>query len=120
MVTRQAYHTPEKVRAYKTSEAGRLVARRAQRRFKFKHKYGITEEQYAEMERQQDGKCAICGGPPNGRGALHVDHVHGTQLVRGLLCHSCNTGLGLFKDDPELFMKAIEYIKLGQKKLTNG
>jgi hypothetical protein len=30
--------------------------------------------------------------------------------VRGLLCSSCNHGLGLFKDSPKLLTKAIKYL----------
>lgn len=39
----------------------------------------------------QAGECAICGAPDR----LVIDHDHLTDLVRGLLCHSCNVGEGL-------------------------
>lgn len=51
----------------------------------------ITTAQYAALEQQQNGKCAIC---KRTRGAhsrrLAVDHDHVTGKVRGLLCWSCN------------------------------
>ncbi len=60
--------------------------------------YGITLEQYDEILRIQDGKCAICGTVPKGGKPLHVDHEHG-GAVRGLLCGYCNTRLvGRLKD----------------------
>jgi hypothetical protein len=61
----------------------------------------------------QEGKCALCHtDKPNGRGKrLHVDHCHGTGKIRALLCHSCNAGLGAFKDDPALLRAAIDYLE---------
>lgn len=68
-------------------------------------KYGLTRAQYDEMAEKG---CAICGGQPSDR--LYVDHDHKTGMVRGLLCHQCNSGLGMFKDDKSLLAKAIEYL----------
>jgi hypothetical protein len=44
----------------------------------------------------QRGRCAICstGLPVTSRPrSVHVDHDHGTGLIRGLLCHRCNVAL---------------------------
>lgn len=78
--------------------------------------YGITPEDYDDMLRAQDGRCAICGDPPapDGKGAysrLHIDHCHQTSTVRGLLCGRCNQGLGYFRDDPSRLTAAIAYLK---------
>lgn len=76
-------------------------------------KYGVTKEWYFEQLEKQDHKCAICScEEPRGNGNVHfhVDHCHSTGKVRGLLCSSCNTALGNFKDSTELMRKAIEYI----------
>lgn len=81
-------------------------------------RYGITYEQYEEMEKIQGGLCKICRKPPrrlneNGnRGeSLHVDHDHITNEVRGLLCYQCNSALGYFEDDPEVLIRAASYLR---------
>jgi hypothetical protein len=72
---------------------------------------GITLEKYEEMSKNQNGVCAICGHISEDGRQLCVDHCHKTKQIRGLLCTKCNTGLGLFRDDIELFEKAINYLK---------
>lgn len=74
--------------------------------------YGLTTSQYDELLAEQDGKCAICGNVEAGAwgGRLPVDHDHVTGDVRGLLCHSCNGGLGQFGDDPERLLAAAAYL----------
>jgi hypothetical protein len=82
------------------------------RRRWLKRNYGITPEQFASMEAGQGGKCAICGaGGFVKKGKLCVDHNHDTMKIRGLLCHSCNMGIGHFKDDISLLENAIKYLK---------
>lgn len=77
-------------------------------------KYGITPENYQELFKQQEGKCAICSSSEVSVARrsynLFVDHDHKTGKVRGLLCHHCNTGLGHYKDNTETLQKAIEYL----------
>ena len=72
--------------------------------------YGISSEEYQEKLKQQNYVCAICNKEKTTR-ALAVDHCHVTGIIRSLLCGSCNTGLGHFKDSPELLNKAADYIK---------
>jgi hypothetical protein len=77
-----------------------------------KKHYGIDYDQYDEMLAAQNGKCAICPSTePGGKGRFHVDHCHTTGKVRGLLCHHCNTMLGLAKDSIQTLEKAIHYLK---------
>jgi len=83
---------------------------------KLRHKarkvsYGISKEEYENLLIKQNNSCAICNTTvAGGRGDWHVDHNHTTGHVRGLLCHCCNTGLGLFKDSQELLIKAKDYL----------
>jgi hypothetical protein len=79
-------------------------------------KYGITLDDYNRLLIAQNGKCAICGSGVGGQRAgkskrLAVDHCHSTGVVRGLLCEQCNTGLGKFRDDPEILQAAVKYLK---------
>lgn len=75
-------------------------------------KYGLTLAAWHNMLDAQGGACALCGTvEPNGNG-FHVDHDHKTGKVRALLCMECNTGLGKFKDDKELLLKAVAYLNL--------
>lgn len=82
------------------------------RAYRLKYRHGITIEQYEQMLEAQDHKCAICLRYPknNLKNPWHVDHDHATGKVRGILCHSCNTALGNFNDDPEILEKALEYL----------
>jgi hypothetical protein len=76
-----------------------------------KRKYGVSQEQFNELLAAQNSACALCfTTEPKGRGSFHVDHCHATGVVRGLLCHSCTTALGLFRDDTALLMRATEYL----------
>jgi hypothetical protein len=61
------------------------------------------------MRELQNFCCYLCGDKVNEY--LCVDHDHNTGLYRKLLCRSCNSGLGLLKDNPELLRKAASYIE---------
>lgn len=75
-------------------------------------RHGLTPERYAALLREQGGGCAICQRAlsKGQRTRLAVDHDHQTGRVRGILCSSCNGGLGLFRDNVELLERAIEYL----------
>lgn len=80
--------------------------------------YGLTLEQYDALLASQGGVCACCGSAdPAGRSdnnRFHVDHDHRTGKVRGLLCHKCNTGLGMLGDDVEGLTAALAYLLQAQ------
>ena len=86
--------------------------------------YGITYDDYLELLKKQNYRCAICGftleevksryGGNNVRN-FHIDHCHKTKKIRGILCQKCNRGLGLFKDNPFMLIKAAKYIKKNKK-----
>lgn len=87
-------------------------------------KYGLSIEQYNSILALQNNKCAICGtkehggrGWKEGKGRFCVDHDHkflNENNVRGLLCMSCNRGLGYFRDDIIILKNAIKYLEQGR------
>jgi hypothetical protein len=98
-------------------EATKSILQRANR----KRHYGVSAEQYDSMLAAQNNRCAICEtDKPGGKGTWHVDHNHMTQLVRGLLCHSCNLALGHMQDDPDRLLSAAAYVLIHQNVLDSG
>ena len=87
---------------------------------------GIDAEQYEKLVKDHDGKCAICGMPETRRNPknpseicrLVIDHSHETNMVRGLLCHGCNVGIGHLKDNLQLILNAYHYIDYWDQKLA--
>lgn len=68
--------------------------------------FGVSQPMWDAMYFENDGHCAICLKQE----ATHVDHDHETGKVRGILCHHCNAGLGLFKDDVATLERAKLYV----------
>lgn len=81
------------------------------RSIRLKSLYNITLEEYNRILDDQNGVCGICQGSCSTGKQLAVDHCHETDVVRGLLCLSCNTSLGGFKDSIKLLNAAIEYLE---------
>jgi len=83
----------------------------------YKRHYKISFERYCEIFEEQKGQCAICSKEFNNTGIdmkrdkLYVDHNHTTGLVRGLLCKTCNVGIGMFKEDINIIKKTINYLE---------
>ena len=82
---------------------------------KLQKKYGITLEWYREQLSKQNNVCAICKQPETAviRGkviSMPVDHCHTTGKARGLICTTCNRGLGLFRDNIDIMKSAIQYL----------
>jgi len=80
--------------------------------YRLNRDYGISLDAYNEMLFAQGSKCACCQrSKPGGHGIFHVDHCHQTQKVRGLLCSSCNTGIGLLGDSLSSLLRAVHYLE---------
>lgn len=109
---------------YARSPAGRAAQARTRERLKkdrnykymvfssmLKHHYGIDGEDWARMYNAQNRLCKICLSFLEVDFKTCVDHCHLTGSVRGLICRRCNRGLGLFCDDVNLMLRAIEYLR---------
>lgn len=83
-----------------------------QRRDYFRaRKYGVALGEVARRITEQGG-CAICARPI-AEDRCHVDHCHDTGAVRGILCATCNLGIGGLRDSPELAERAVSYLRNG-------
>lgn len=95
-----------------------IDAKEYRRNWHLKKKYAMEPMDFEVYWQACMGKCFICKidmrMPTHTRGqkldVVVVDHDHRTMKVRGLLCYSCNKGLGYFKDDPEIIKKALNYL----------
>lgn len=77
-------------------------------------KYGVDRHGYERMLADQGGKCFICKSTfdeSHQRSKSCIDHDHDNGKIRGLLCTSCNSGIGLLKESEEVFLTAIAYLK---------
>jgi len=78
-------------------------------------KYGLSHEEWLKLWDSQEGSCAICSIPfanyQNDLNSVHTDHDHETGKIRGLLCRSCNVGIGCFNDDLSLMARAVSYLE---------
>ena len=82
--------------------------KQSQLRQRRKREYGLSDEDMQKKLNFQQHKCEIC---KIGIGwDCHDDHDHLTGQVRGLLCSTCNTGLGMFKDNSVILGNAINYL----------
>jgi hypothetical protein len=69
-----------------------------------------TTEEIIEKVLSKD-VCDICGKQASKLRRHAIDHCHKTGKIRGLLCDTCNKGLGLFYDNIDLMQKAIDYLR---------
>jgi hypothetical protein len=84
-----------------------------------KTRYGLTPDDYYALYLKRMGCCHICGElmqigrkkNVSWKKGCCVDHIENTKIVRGLLCHRCNTVIGLMNHDPKLLQSAIKYLQ---------
>lgn len=86
---------------------------------KLKKLFGLSYDEYLSMKETQKNLCLICKMPESDIDKrtmlpreLAVDHCHTTGKVRGLLCKTCNLGLGYFNDNPKFLEIALNYLRL--------
>ena len=86
----------------------------AKRRYSLKYRlsrYGLTQEEFDRLLREQGHACAMCHTAFGEGQPIFIDHDHACcpdekrscgKCVRGLLCLSCNTALGHIERKYEL------------------
>ena len=95
-------------------------SRQYRRNWWLKSEYGFGTDRYKDMLQKQKGRCAICGRKPFGRRKrLVVDHCHKTNGVRALLCHVCNSVLGMIKESVSTLKTMIVYIRRFKNKYSD-
>ena len=103
------FYATQPAQKYCSGRCWNSVAKTKRRKL---HRICVSPTVYSGLLDLLGDKCNICGvsGEESGRGRLAVDHNHDTGAVRGLLCHRCNTSLGLLYDKKESLEKAIQYL----------
>lgn len=93
-------------------EANKERVRRTRRAYQVRTMYGMSPEEWDAMFAAQERRCAVCRREDSGdkRGRWHTDHCHQTGIVRGILCHHCNTMIGYGRDDPAVLRLAADYL----------
>jgi hypothetical protein len=81
-------------------------------------KYGLSYDDYIEMIKLSNDKCAICNqeekrrlGKQEKLTQLSIDHNHKNGKVRGLICYGCNLIIGYAEDNIQLLKNAISYLE---------
>lgn len=80
-------------------------SRQLDRNGKTRRTYGAKGLEYRKLIDAGEATCFSCGETKN----LHIDHCHATGETRGILCHWCNTALGLLKEDIEKMDSLAKY-----------
>lgn len=115
------YHSGKRAYQQPCKECVSIKAKKARdpkeiRRKNLWQNFKVTPEQFDNWLMEQGHVCAICGNPETHtwRGKpreLCVDHDHATGKVRKLLCHKCNTLIGLAREDVSILLAAVQYLE---------
>jgi Recombination endonuclease VII len=104
---KERYHSDPVFRQY--------VCRKAHET-KIRTQFDLEPTDIESLQREQNNKCAICQREFLKR--PHIDHIHGTKIVRGLLCGSCNRGIGLLQESSQTLSNAITYLEKWNVEVT--
>lgn len=72
----------------------------------------VVRAEKARVLALQGAACAACQAAFKGTKDAHLDHCHATGKIRGVLCHACNTALGLLDDDIARLVQLAEYLSM--------
>lgn len=95
---------------YRCQERNRIARLRKHARESGAPLTASSEELYSWYRKRTgiDTKCEICERELGGKGFL--DHDHATGVIRGVLCRECNTAIGMFSDNVNHLIRAINYL----------
>lgn len=85
-----------------------------QRRYGAETRLGVPRGTYIFLWERQKGRCLCCDRSlrdVKDKRSPHIDHCHETGKVRGLLCASCNTALGLIEESQDRAYALASYIE---------
>jgi hypothetical protein len=73
--------------------------------------HGIELEDFERILAEQGQCCGLCGKNLRDRRDRQIDHCHTTGRVRGVLCFTCNKGLGMLGDNESGLLRAVDYLR---------
>lgn len=100
------YFQENKEKYYEQGKIWRANNKEKLRNKSLRERFGITIQDFRILLDKQYGLCAVCRLEPG----THLDHNHDTGKIRGILCNTCNRGIGLLKDNIFVLKNAIEYL----------
>ena len=75
-------------------------------------KYNLSQDEVISL--LKNNKCFICSYKFKEDKEKCIDHCHNKLKVRDILCHKCNTALGLIGDNIYIAKNIIKYLKKHQ------
>jgi hypothetical protein len=73
--------------------------------------YNINQDAASDLYLRSMTFCDACKEPWDPlKKRLAIDHDHDTGAIRGILCHGCNTSLGLLKESQDRLTKLSAYL----------
>lgn len=75
------------------------------------HRVGMDTAEYLTLLAAWNHLCGICETRIE---KPCLDHCHKSGKFRGFLCTACNTGLGQYRDNPDLLRLAADYLERTQ------
>jgi len=122
-------NNPEKYREWERKQRYKNIEK--SRYLDVLNKHGITSEQYQQIYEKHQGLCFVCqkeetrlsrNGITTTR--LSLDHCHlcesrgykGMDVIRGILCASCNKAISAFEENPEWFVRIQQYLQSHEHK----
>ena len=77
------------------------------------NRYGMNKLDQQKMLLEQENKCKICTkviNLNNKYAGAYIDHCHKTNKVRGILCFTCNTTVGLVENNNLPISRLTQYL----------